>query len=321
MKKTLIALAVLASGSAQAGIDLYNENGININLSGAAEVQYADRDWNKKTDGELRIDDADLQLNTTVQLSENLSAVAGMGFAYEAEEVNADELWAGFKGNFGTVTFGRQLLISDDAGIGKDYELGFEQINFVDTAGGSSVKYRFDNDQFYFGASHELNNNDDTAPEITDGVIGVRVNPNLDIRVYGYKGTNLDYQNNVDAKGYNVEAEYVFNNIALAASYGNMDYYASSDDSIKADLEVFDVAASYTLGKNTMAVGYNRAIAQGSIANFNIISNHADNVYANITHKFNNNVRVYTELGYSSMDLEGQHFDNIGYVAGMEVKF
>ena len=67
-----------------------------------------------------------------------------------------DELWVGLGGDFGTLTFGRQLLISDDAGIGKDYELGFEQIDFGTTEGNETIKYVFDNGQFYFGLSHDL---------------------------------------------------------------------------------------------------------------------------------------------------------------------
>lgn len=318
MKKSLIALAVVASGSAQAGFDLYDNNGINVNLSGAAEVQYADRDFNKKSNGDFRIDDADLQLNTTVKLSDSLNAVAGMGFAYEAQTVNADELWAGFSGNFGTLTFGRQLLISDDAGIGKDYELGFKQINFVDTAGEGSIKYRFDNGQFYFGASHEAGANSGDK-EITDAVVGMRMGA-IDVRAYGYKGENLLGETAfVNATGYNIEAEYNMNALSLAASYGQMNYENSINHNLETDLEVLDLAASYTIGKNTFAVGYNRSEADKSLKAMGITAGHSDNIYTNVTHKFNDNVRIYGELGLADHNNEASK--DLAYVAGMEVKF
>ena len=319
MKKTLIALAVIASGSAQASINLYDANGVSVDLSGAAEVQYADRDFDDQTRGDLRIDDADLQLNTTVKISDNLNAVAGMGFAYENTQVDADELWAGFSGDFGTLTFGRQLLISDDAGIGKDYELGYEQINFFDTASNSSIKYTFDNGMFYAGISHDING-DKEDKSITDGRVGVRF-ANLDTRIYVYEGKNLETGNTfkIDAKGYNLEAEYTLNNLSLAASYGQMEYKDSGLKAVTFDLDVFDVNAAYTIDKNTFALGYNRANGKGYIVGTDFVNGHSDNIYANVTHKFNSNVRIYAEMGWADNDQEPQK--DLAYVAGMEVKF
>ncbi|WP_415720926.1 hypothetical protein [Photobacterium ganghwense] len=91
MKKTLLALSVLAAGSANAGINLYDANGVTVDLSGAAEVQYfqnyVDSDASNTDDAGLHLDDGDLQLNTTIAVTDQLNAVAGIGFKFEKRDV------------------------------------------------------------------------------------------------------------------------------------------------------------------------------------------------------------------------------------------
>ncbi|WP_318457831.1 porin [Photobacterium leiognathi] len=326
MKKTLLALAVVAAGSANAGINLYDANGVKVDLSGAAEVQYRE-DYKPSNDAELRIDDADLAINTSVAISEQLSAVAGSAFEYEDGDVRNDELWAGFSSDFGTLTFGRQYMISDDSGIGKDYELGSESIDFVQTNGNEVVKYVYDNGTFYFGASHDIKDSgvivdkngvthQDRDTSITDARIGYRV-AGLDARVYYYTGDNVagttfEEKGYVDVDGYNVEAEYGFGAVGLAASFGQVEY-KDSFGTAKLRANVYQVAADYTIDKTTFAIGYN---------NYDRRDKSGDNyaVYANVTQQLHSNVKVYAEIGDTDTKFDGRSAD-FGYVAGMEVKF
>ncbi|WP_256383056.1 porin [Photobacterium toruni] len=342
MKKTLLALAVLtAAGSANASINLYDANGVKVDLSGAVEVQYRNT-YNPFDDAELRLDDGDLMLNTTVAITDELNVISGVGFAYEnadivngkdPQDVNVinDELWAGFSSTqFGAITFGRQLLVSDDSGIGKDYELGSEGIDFVQTAGSQVIKYVYDNGTFYTGASTDLRNSDETITgsnpdgsvivtkddntRIWDARVGFRTN-GLDARVYFYDGDNVGGQ---DIKGYNLEAEYALGNIGLAASFGQIEYKTGSE---KTEGNVYQIAADYTMDKTTFALGYN---------NYDVKSgNDVYALYANVTQKLHSNVKVYAEVGHSNADFtiekepkvsltKGAEF---GYVAGIEVTF
>ncbi|MGF1682565.1 porin [Photobacterium minamisatsumaniensis] len=316
MKKTLLALSVLAAGSAQAGINLYDANGVVVDLSGAAEVQYIQKiqDEDNDNDSGLRLDDGDLQLNTTVAVTSQLNAVAGIGFAFESRDVTNDELWVGLGGDFGTLTFGRQLYIVDDAGIGKDYELGFEQVDFVKTEGDEAIKYVFDNGQFYFGFTHDLDatgddfqGNDGT---VTDGRLGARFG-DFDVRAYYFTGEDLDggSMGVVDVDAFNLEGEYVMGAFAFAASYGNAQYDTSSTGAKIDDIDLIELAGSYTMGKNTFALGYNRADGDEDTI---------DNVYANVTHQLHSNVKVYGELGWADSDVQDL---DVGYLVGMEVKF
>ncbi|MEC6897591.1 porin [Photobacterium piscicola] len=342
MKKTLLALVVLtAAGSANAGINLYDANGVKVDLSGAAEVQYRNT-YNPFDDAELRLDDGDLMLNTTVAITDELNVISGVGFAYEnnadtdAQDVNVinDELWAGFSSSqFGAITFGRQLLVSDDSGIGKDYELGSEGIDFVQTAGSQVIKYVYDNGTFYAGASTDLRNSDEsisgTNPDgsvsiikdkntrIWDARVGFRTN-GLDTRVYFYDGDHVG-STGQNIKGYNLEAEYALGNVGLAASFGQIEYKTGSK---KTEGNVYQIAADYTMDKTTFALGYN---------NYDVKS--GDDVYAlyaNVTQKLHSNVKVYAEVGHSNADFTIEKKDpktsltkgaDFGYVAGIEVTF
>ncbi|GHA48257.1 porin [Photobacterium aphoticum] len=328
MKKTLLALSVLAAGSAQAGINLYDANGVTVDLSGAVEVQYLQniQDKNSDADAGLHLDDGDLQLNTTIAVNEQLNVVAGIGFAFEKRDVSNDELWAGLSGDFGTLTFGRMLYISDDAGIGKDYELGFGQVDFVQTEGNEVIKYVFDNGQFYFGLSHDLDTDGSGASDyqntdgtVTDVRLGARF-ADLDVRGYYYTGDDIQrsadqngnpiFNSGTDVDAFNLEAEYVMGQFAFAASYGNFDY-SNANGATYSDIDVIEVNGAYTLGKNTFALGYNRA----DDSKQDVVT---DNVYANVTHQLHSNVKVYGELGWADQD--GSDLD-LGYLVGMEVKF
>ncbi|MEC6795879.1 porin [Photobacterium sp. S4TG1] len=328
MKKTLLALAVLtAAGSANAGINLYDANGVKVDLSGAAEVQLYDG-FEKNADSTIRLDDGDLVLHATVAVSDNLNVVSGTAFKYESRDLQNYELWTGFSGEFGTITIGRQLLVSDDSGIGKDYELGAGQVDFAQTEGDRVAKYVYDNGTFYTAVSHEMDTDHSTT--ITDGRVGFRTG-GLDVRVYGYDGKRIglkgltefnDKNGNPiiipgeageDIGGYNLEAEYAMGAINLAASFGQVKYQAADTKVTQKNIDLYEINGSYTIDKTTLALGYVRG--EDKVDNGNVINN----VYANVTQQLHSNVRAYLELGYS--DDKKDELEDFGYVAGLEVKF
>lgn len=324
MKKTLVALAILtAAGSANAGINLYDADGVKVDMSGAAEVQYR-QEYTANSDAKIRLDDGDLAINTTIAVSEQMNAVAGIAFKFEDKEVTSDELWVGIGGDFGTLTFGRQLLIADDAGIAKDYELGGEAISLSQAEGDQAVKYVFDNGQFYAGVSALIGEDGDSATDdttIVDGRLGARFN-NLDVRVYLYSGDDVAGDNvevfdikgsatqAYDVDGYQLEAEYVMDAFAFSASFGQVDYDLVGSTAAETEVTVAALAGSYTMDMTTFALGYNYADLDDA-RNLD-----ANTFYANVTQQLHSNVKVYGEIG--TTDVDNSEF---GYVAGMEVKF
>lgn len=334
MKKTLVALSVLAAAGSVNAAEIYNNDGVTVNVNGSAEVQYY-QDY--EADGtdvsqEIRIDDAQLNTRVSVAVTEELSAVAGLDLTFESDDSDnkgtdqTDGAFVGFAhSTLGTITFGRQYLITDDSGIGTDFEVGYGQYGQDQTVSNDAIKYVYDNGQFYFGLSHDLDEGDSTSandPNSTDGRIGVRFG-GLDARLYVFSGESValgkDSKGNTLAAGdedsYNLEMVYTFSDAwQMTASYGNVDREIA--DVKKVDEDIFEITGSYTLEKNTFSLGY----VYNDDDTLDVTSN---NIYGTVVHKFNPNVRAYVEAGYVDVDYENAadpDYD-LAYTVGMEVKF
>ncbi|OOF05982.1 porin [Salinivibrio sp. MA607] len=320
MKKTILAMAVpalLAAGSASASINLYDAEGVKVDASGAAEVQYFQA-VGEDRDGEWRLDDGDFAVNTEVAISDDLAAIGHFAFKFEERTTENDELYVGFKGSdWGTLTFGRQLLINDDMGITKDYELSTALNSTLQTEGNQVAKYVYDNGTFYAGFSTVQNSDGEEATDdykIYDGRLGYRV-ADVDMRVYYYYADDANvngtddgyvYNANSDVENYNFEVEYAgIENVSLAASYG---VNTVDDGSSKEEADFFSVAADYTHGKTTYAIGIDNKD--------NDSEEDVTGYYANVTYALHSNAHVYAEVGDNDADKQ-----DWGYVAGMEVKF
>ncbi|OOF04890.1 hypothetical protein BZG80_06810 [Salinivibrio sp. MA440] len=333
MKKTILAMAVpalLAAGSASASINLYDAEGVKVDASGAAEVQYIQEIGNNQ-DGKWRLDDGDFAINTEVAVSDKLSVIGAMAFEFEMNDANSnkdqlkgesrsnvenDELYVGLKGDWGQFTAGRQYLLMDDAGITKDYELSVNSFGADYEQAAQVGKYIYDNGTFYGAVTYNdksdgVEDGSANSPagddvRVYEGRLGYRV-ADIDARVYYQKADNVDRVNNDDKDAYNFEIEYAgIENVGIAASYGR----TSSDiGGVDTDTDYISIAADYTMGKATYAIGFDNQDVDGQQDDLN-------GYYANVTYALHNNAKVYAEVG----DSDGDEQD-WGYVAGMEVKF
>ncbi len=337
MKKTLVALAVLAAAGSVSAAEVYNNDGVSVAVSGSVEVQAiqgyeydaTDDFVAKKSDGKIRLDDGDLTITTAINIQEGLDVVGGLSFDLTPGDRQAvtDKLYVGFaSADFGTVTFGRQTLLSDDDGVGKDYELGFGQYDngLLDGYSGwqtesanEVIKYVYDNGQYYAGLSHNVDAVDDNTSSTTEGLkasearVGARFG-DADVRAYYF--TSEDLANN-EVKAYTLEAEYTMDALTLGASYGNV----QAEDATGADLndrDSYEIVASYTIDKATYALGY----VYSDDSELDATTN---NVYANVTYKLHDNVKVYAETGWADIDVDNEDSPSIdlGYLVGMEVNF
>ncbi|OOE76983.1 porin [Salinivibrio sp. ML290] len=332
MKKTILAMAVpalLAAGSASASINLYDAEGVKVDVSGAAEVQYIQKIGNDR-DGAWRLDDGDVQFDTEVSVSDKLSAIAAVDFEFEGADDNTgtngnvenNVLYVGLKGGWGQFTAGRQLLLMDDAGITKDYELSVNSFGSDYTHAQQVGKYVYDNGTFYAAATYTDKSDgfeDDSQTAGTDGYygagddiaiyegrLGYRV-ADADARVYYQKADNINRDSDDSVDTYNFEVEYAgIENVGIAASVGRK----SADlNGVDTDTDYVSIAADYTMGKTTYAIGFDNKDVDGQQDDVN-------GYYANVTYALHSNAKVYAEVG----DSDGDEQD-WGYVAGMEVKF
>ncbi|RXJ74717.1 porin [Veronia nyctiphanis] len=343
MKKTILAMAVpalMAAGAANASVSLYDQDGVSVTASGAMEVQYK-KGTGEDSKAQLRLDDGDLALKTEVEISDSLTAIGAMEFAFEgADEVNVqevdangdvlvggstskgqtknasvvnDRLYVGLKGDFGTVTAGRQVVVLDDIGIGKDIEFGGghdsgDAAIFADQV----VKYTYDSDMFYAGVSTVLSEDGDSSTKENkyfDGRVGARFE-GVDARVYFADWEKGDKSDEVKLMA--IEAEYSIEGIGLAAGYGQ----SEEGKATKTKNKFIQLAADYSMGDTTFAVGYDKATNDKDDAE-------EQNIYANVTHQLHSNVKVYAEVGsQDAKNTAGKDVDTeMGYAAGLEVKF
>ncbi|MGR5127396.1 porin [Photobacterium swingsii] len=340
MKKTLLALtvpALLVAGSASAGISLYDQDGTQVTMSGAAEVQYyrsakADakaKATNKDADASLRLDDGDLALRVQHQVSADLYTLGVMELKIGEEKevagvkdgegaVTNDGLYVGLGGNFGEVTFGRQTAIIDDAGVGVDIELkDTAGVGYEDVSMDQYIKYRFNGEKFWAGVGYNIAQEDAgvKGEELLEVAAGV---PFGDFEVRGYygafenEGLKASVEDISKQKAWDLEFVYAAGPIYVGALYGQKTDTVNSVDN---DIKTWELAGSYTLGKNTFGLGY----AQNSDDATGSLSKEATNFYANVAHQLTANTRAYVELGYE--DIKKFDEKGFGYVVGMEVKF
>lgn len=342
MKKTLLALtvpALLVAGSASAAVSLYDQDGTQVTMSGAAEVQYyrsAKADAHAKAndpkfndDASIRIDDGDLALRVQHQVNADLYALGAIELAIgetkdnkvsqgkSSGDVVNDGLYVGLGGNFGEVTFGRQLAIIDDAGVGVDIELkDTAGVNYEDTDMDQYIKYRFSGEKFWAGAGYNIAQEDATGKkgeELLEIAAGVPFG-DFEARAYYADFKNEQFKNDAgvvvgtEQTAWDLEFVYAAGPIYVGALYGQSDDGSDTDS----DIKTWELAGSYTLGKNTFGLGY----AQNS---GDAKAQDAMNLYANVAHQLTANTRAYVELGYE--DVKAVEEKGFGYVVGMEVKF
>jgi hypothetical protein len=299
MKKSVLALAVpaiLMAGTASAGVNLYNDNGVTVDLSGAAEVQLF-KGPAKDAKEKIRLDDGDLAFDVSVEVTDQLNAIAGLAFAFEDSEMtnavtNNDQLWVGFSGDWGTLKGGRTCGVADDAGNTKHIEFGGDRIDMGTGCAGEVVRYDYDNGQFYFAGSVL-----DADNELKGyaGKVGARFG-GLDARVIVNSEEN---DAGADETLYNVELDYGMDNWSVAGSYGSAK---------EADINVIALSADYTVNATTFGGGYTLADSGDT---------DASSVYFNVTQKLHSNVKAYGEIGFADSDDD----TDVAYVVGMEVKF
>ncbi|MEL0630563.1 porin [Psychromonas aquatilis] len=323
MKKTILAtmLTSLFAATAAQSATVVDSDGVTVNLTGELEIQFA-KDFD--TAGpKLDVYDANVGVDVAYALTDSVSAIGVISFDTqngEDDESNADaeldDAYVGFASDtYGTLTFGKQVTIYDDAGISEDYRLGYSSFYDQDDSGEQVIKYTFERNAVYGGIAYMLNDGDNVNNDAyaVDGKLGVRFS-GLDLTVFygqGEKGETADTVAEIGdkSKSLNLEARYTIADLTLMAAYGMVDRDAGNSTGYTHDDEGYAAGALYTIDKVVLAGGW--ALLDADNADHEVNS-----YYANVTYNFNSNVNVYAEVGGD--DAEDSE---VGYVAGMTVTF
>ncbi|MFM2589541.1 porin [Vibrio sp. TBV020] len=314
MKKTLVALSVLAaSASATAGFEIYNQDGVTVQMGGDIEVVYV-KDTAKNSDFAQDIQDADLDFDVRYAVSDSTQVGAFWQFT-DVGTSEGDAYVAVYNDSLGSLKVGRLCTALDDAGIGSDYQFGLTTF-FEDSevyCQDEIARYDYDNGSFYGTLAIAQDYNNDIALKnsdtYVDGAIGYRV---ADFDFTGFYGNGTIIESGVEADEtlWSVQARYNgVENLGLAIAYYD---FTKDITNVSKDFEANTIAlaATYTLDKVTFAAGY--AMSDDNVD----ATKDQDDWYVNAGYGIAPNTTLYAEVG-------GTNEDNTdtGYAVGVKAFF
>ncbi len=314
MKKTLLALAVFAAaGSAQA-IELYNQDGVTVNLKGDIEVRYK-KTFNKEDNLKQEIDDADLGIDTRYQVNDDFQIGGYIEYSGDSDDrakgnVANGNTYVGFYSNsMGSLKFGKLDTQLDDAGVGSDYLFGVESFfGDLPTGGEEAVRYDLDLGTVYFGAGWiqdvygEKKSNRDHAYDVK---VGARV-ADFDFTAF-YGEAALDGTNAGEDAILALEARFGgIENLNLELGYYNTDFAATG----AGDADTIAFAADYSMNAWKFAGGvsstdYSTASSEDFVAWF-----------VNTGYGIAPNTTLYAEIGG-----DDKSNSELGYGFGVKATF
>ncbi|WP_070971099.1 porin [Vibrio sonorensis] len=323
MKKNLITLGLFAAGSvftigSANAIELYNTDGVSVDLKGDVEVRYV-KSIDEGSELKQEIDDADFGFDARYAINGNKDLQVGAYLEFSGDNddrakdnTSVGDVYVALYSAEHTLKVGKTATILDDAGISNDYLFGISSfVSDVDFSGEEVVRYEFDNGQFYAGVA--LNQDKHNAQRIGedgsyfDGKIGYRVE---DFDFTGFfgsveeKGVNGDGQA-LDSDGslFALEIRYAgVENLNLGAAY----YMVDLDD---VETGTFALAADYTLANNVNLAG------GVSLSDYES-GDDAVSWFANTSYSFAPNTKVYFEIGGNDVD-----DSELGYGVGLTAEF
>ncbi|WP_122035322.1 porin [Aliivibrio sp. EL58] len=296
MKKTLVALSVLAAsaGSAQA-FEIYNQDGVTVNMGGDIEVVYLQK-TEKDHDFQQEIQDADVKFDVRYAMNDDLQ----FGGFFELQDTGMNEgdaYVALYSDTIGSIKVGRTCTALDDAGIGSDYQFGITTFfNGADMyCGDEVVRWDLDKENFYATVAFAQDKNGSTYVSedgtYFDARVGYRV-ASFDFTLLGGTGEAEDKSGTPAViTGTHDEtllgAEARFNgveNLGLAAAV-----YTLDNETIKTT--TFGLAATYQLDVVALAAGY-------SLSSDDVDANDDINTwYVNAGYPIAPNTTAYVEVG------------------------
>lgn len=301
MKKTIVALSVLvASSMANAGIEVYNKDGVSVDLTGDLEIFYK-KPTTEDSDFEQHIDDADFGFDVRYAVNDQLSVGGYWEFSGvdggkdKASGVNTGDAFFGFYMNDHAIRVGKMPTILDDTGVVSDYKFGITSfLEDVGFEGDEVVKYQFDNDVVYGGLAvmqNESGNKSFGDETYVDMNIGVRTEVGLDLSAWYGTVDELDFLA--------LEARYAAtDSLNLGAGFYDVSDLASS----------YVLGADYTVEKMTYAVGVSltdREVGDDEVHGF-----------VNAGYAIAPATTLYAELGMNDLDNS-----ELGYGVGMKLEF
>jgi len=327
MKKTLLAIAVtsLFTAGAQA-TTVYDADGTTLELGADIEINYS-KAAKDDSDSVMSVDDADISVKLTQMVDDGLYAFGQVELDADDEatsteytDSNGDTVTVNDQSDsaildtaivglssdeMGTIYFGEQVTIKDDSGIFNAYKLGVSDIIPNATSSGDQViRYKYDNDSFYFGAAYAMNT--DTAESYDgdlssiDGNIGFTGVENLELVVY--LGSN-DITTDEALTYAQFQGIYTVDSLTLSVIAATTSYDGESGSGFGGQIAYAMDKATYSLGIQTTD-------------NEDVGGTDQVDYFAGVGYALTNNATAYAQIGGSDAD-----DTDFGYAVGIDFGF
>jgi predicted porin len=305
MKKTLIALSVLVAAGSVNAANVYDNDGVAVDLYGDFAVHYEKAEGADK-EAAIVIDDADFGINFESAMNEQMAIIGNMDVNGEGDSLKLDDLTVGFKADGTTVKVGDQVNLVDDFGLSNDFAFGLKtaEDKVALAADGSQViRVDYDSGEAFYGAfattsnADGLDNGVDTEVQY-DLNAGVRFDA-ADVSVTYSTG---ELTTGADSDFIGVKGSYSLEDITLSAVY-------TTAEQESADVTAFGANIEYSMDK----VGFNFGLVDmdDEVADQDYVE-----YYANVSYSLAKNATAFFEVQDSDLDNV-----DMGYAAGVTVKF
>ncbi|ENM3752434.1 MULTISPECIES: porin [Vibrio] len=253
MKKTLLALAVLAAAGSANAVEILKSDAGTVDFYGQIRVQ---ADFEEHKDATLNAGSSRAGVKAKYTLEQGVDILGEVEFSIrsqkgtEADKWDVRKHWLGVGTEYGSLKFGKQSVIADDV-YGAEYSYVYGQSDGVlypmAWLNSSLIKYEFTHDSFWVKASYGLPESD-------------AANPNEELLEL-YAGTS-------------------FGDLALHAGVGQWEKTPGDET------KFYEVTGEYTLGSTLFGVTYSAFDKDGK-------NNDQDAVSLGVTHQLTKTLKPY----------------------------
>jgi predicted porin len=325
MKKTLIALSVLVAAGSVNAANVYDNDGVMVDIYGDFAVHYEQAQGDDQN-AKINVDDADFGFNFESAINEEMAIIANMDVTGEGD-LALDDLTVGFKAAGTTVKVGKQVNLVDDFGLSNDYAFGLstaEDSIKLAASGDQVIRVDYDSGEAFYAAftttaeedgdGHDNDTDDNGVDDTFESNEGSQYSLMAGAR-FGDADVSATYTDgdvDSDATFIGLKGAYSLGDVVLSAVYTT----AENNDT-DAEVTTYGANIKYSMDK----VGFNFGAVS---ADLNTEAEAADlaygedyvEYYANVSYAVAKNATAFFEVQDSDADNS-----DMGYAAGLTVSF
>lgn len=295
MKKTLLALAVMAAAGSANAAEVYKTDDATVDFYGQLRQYVEFSDVDGEDDAKIDKSSSRWGLKVSYQANDDL-AVLGKAEVY-VDDAELRQHYIGFASDaYGTITFGQHLPFYDDiygAIYPYQYDMSPYANGFSDNFWQSSaMAYQLSTDDFWVKAMYNLPENDANA-EMGEAYVGTAFG-DLSVHVGGAFMDDQVGTNDAESTYVEATAEYAIGKgvIGLTYAYNKLD--DNADSSNDSESNSFHLGAKFEVAEKTSVYG------QYQYWDFDENVDETQNVVLGVEYIFASWARTYAEYNFHS---------------------